>query len=97
MHPLGPENHLKSIDFTGPWGGLAPIAPPEYAPDAGDRIQIKYLCKLTIDREEVLISIFTMQEFSPPPPIHRDLAHLCKWVVQLLLIYNIHILYKYIY
>ena len=26
----GPENPLKSIDFTGP-GGLAPIAPPEYA------------------------------------------------------------------
>ena len=26
MHPLGPENPLKSIDFTGP-GGLTPIAP----------------------------------------------------------------------
>ena len=26
---LGPENSLKSIDFTGP----APIAPPEYASD----------------------------------------------------------------
>jgi len=30
-HPLGPENPLKSIDFTGP-GGLSPIAsPPDYA------------------------------------------------------------------
>ena len=28
MHPLGPENHLKSIDFTGPWGGLSPHSPP---------------------------------------------------------------------
>ena len=27
QHPLGPENPLKSIDFTGP-GGLAPLAPP---------------------------------------------------------------------
>ena len=27
QHPLGPENPLKSIDFTGP------IAPPEYASD----------------------------------------------------------------
>ena len=24
LHPLGPENPLKSIDFTGP-GGLKPI------------------------------------------------------------------------
>ena len=31
QNPLGPENPLKSIDFTGPGGGLAPIAPPEYA------------------------------------------------------------------
>ena len=28
QHPLGPENPLKSINFTGPGGGLAPIAPP---------------------------------------------------------------------
>ena len=33
QHPLGHENSLKSIDFksidfTGPGGGLAPIAPP---------------------------------------------------------------------
>jgi len=28
QHPLGHENLLKSIDFTGPGGGLAPIAPP---------------------------------------------------------------------
>ena len=28
QHMLGPENPLKSIDFTGPWGGSAPIAPP---------------------------------------------------------------------
>ena len=33
QHPSGPENPLKSIDFTGP-GGLAPIAPHEYAPDS---------------------------------------------------------------
>jgi len=26
-YPLGYENPLKSIDFTGPGGGLAPIAP----------------------------------------------------------------------
>ena len=26
--PWGPENPMKSIDFTGPGGGLAPIAPP---------------------------------------------------------------------
>ena len=26
QHPFGPENPLKSIDFTGP-GGLNPIAP----------------------------------------------------------------------
>ena len=31
QHPLGPENTLKSINFTGPGGGLAPIAPPECA------------------------------------------------------------------
>ena len=31
MHPLGPENPLKSIDFTGP-GGLTPIAPPRIGP-----------------------------------------------------------------
>ena len=24
QHPLGPENPLKSKDFTGPGGGLAP-------------------------------------------------------------------------
>ena len=29
---FGPENHLKSIEFTGLGGGLAPIAHPEYAP-----------------------------------------------------------------
>ena len=28
QHPLGPENSLKSIDFTGPGGSLAP---PDYA------------------------------------------------------------------
>ena len=27
QHPLGPENTLKSINFTGPGGGLSPIAP----------------------------------------------------------------------
>jgi len=27
QQPLGPENPLKSKDFTGPGGGLAPIAP----------------------------------------------------------------------
>ena len=33
QHPLGPENPLKSIDFTGP-GGLSPHSPPpEYAHD----------------------------------------------------------------
>jgi len=32
QHPLGPEKPLKSIDFTGYGGGLAPIVPPpEYA------------------------------------------------------------------
>ena len=30
QHPLGPENPLKSIDFTGPWGSLAPIAYPPW-------------------------------------------------------------------
>ena len=31
QHPLGHENPLKSIDFTGP-GGLSPNSPPpEYA------------------------------------------------------------------
>ena len=31
QHPLGPENPLKSLDFTGP-GGLSPNSPPpEYA------------------------------------------------------------------
>jgi len=34
QHPLGPENPLKSIDFTGSGGGLAPITPPEYASDS---------------------------------------------------------------
>ena len=34
QHLLGPENPLKSIDFTGPGGGLVPIAPPEYAPES---------------------------------------------------------------
>ena len=24
QHPFGPENPLKSIDFTGPGGGLTP-------------------------------------------------------------------------
>jgi len=28
QHPLGPENLLKSIDFTGPGGGLSPHSPP---------------------------------------------------------------------
>ena len=28
QHPLGPENPLKSIDFTDPGRGLAPITPP---------------------------------------------------------------------
>jgi len=32
QHPLGHENPLKSIDFTGPVGGLAPIAPPLNTP-----------------------------------------------------------------
>jgi len=32
-HPLGPENPLKSLYFTGPEGCLASIAPPEYASD----------------------------------------------------------------
>ena len=27
----GMKTPMKSIDFTGPGGGLAPIAPPEYA------------------------------------------------------------------
>ena len=27
QHPLGPENPLKSIDFTDPGRGLAPITP----------------------------------------------------------------------
>ena len=31
QHPLGPENSLKSIDFSGPGGGLSPSSPPEYA------------------------------------------------------------------
>ena len=31
--PWGPENPMKSIDFTGPGGSLAPIAPPEYDSD----------------------------------------------------------------
>jgi len=30
---LGPEIPLKSINFTGPGGGLSPISPLEYAPD----------------------------------------------------------------
>ena len=34
QHPLGPENPLKSIDFTSQEGGLAPIAPPKYASDS---------------------------------------------------------------
>ena len=34
QHPLGPENPLKSIDFTSQEGGLAPIAPPQYASDS---------------------------------------------------------------
>ena len=29
---VGALNYLKSIDFSGHGGGLAPIAPPEYAP-----------------------------------------------------------------
>ena len=29
--PVGPENPLKPIDFTGPWG-LAPLAPPLNTP-----------------------------------------------------------------
>ena len=32
QHMLGPENPLKSIDFTGPEGGLAPIALPLNTP-----------------------------------------------------------------
>jgi len=31
QHPLGNENPLKSIDFTGPGGGVSPNSPPEYA------------------------------------------------------------------
>ena len=27
QHPLGPKKPLKSIDFTGPGGGLAPYPP----------------------------------------------------------------------
>ena len=32
QNPLGPKNPLKSIDFTGPDEGLAPIAPPLNTP-----------------------------------------------------------------
>ena len=32
QHMLGPENPLKSIDFTGPEAGLAPIALPLNTP-----------------------------------------------------------------
>ena len=32
QYPLGPENPLKSIDFTSQEGGLAPIAPPLNTP-----------------------------------------------------------------
>ena len=32
QHPLGPENPLKSIEFTGPGRGLAHIAPPLNTP-----------------------------------------------------------------
>ena len=28
QHPSGPENPLKSIDFTGQGGGLSPHSPP---------------------------------------------------------------------
>ena len=36
QHPVGPKKPLKSMDFTGPGGGLAPMAPPpEYASDDG--------------------------------------------------------------
>ena len=30
QHPLGHENPLKSIDFTGPEGGLSPHSPPPW-------------------------------------------------------------------
>ena len=31
-HPLGPANPLKSLNFSAPGGGLAPIAPPLNTP-----------------------------------------------------------------
>jgi len=39
QHPLGPENPLKSIDFTGP-GGLSPQPPPPPTPP--QRFRINY-------------------------------------------------------
>ena len=41
----GPENPLKSIDFTGPGGGLAPIALPLNTPlvDLIKKIKIMFL------------------------------------------------------
>ena len=42
QHPLGPENPLKSIDFTGPGrGGSAPIEPPDYASGKGGSTPIE--------------------------------------------------------
>ena len=42
QHPLGPENPLKLIDFTGPGGWLSPHSPPpEY-------VSVKMACAITI-------------------------------------------------
>ena len=47
QHPFGHENPLKSIDFTGPGWGLAPIAPPEYASGVNYKERILYFSILS--------------------------------------------------
>ena len=45
QHPLGPENPLKSIDFTSP-GGLSPHSPPLNTPLTKDETSETILRKL---------------------------------------------------
>ena len=66
QHPLGHENFLKSIDFTG--GGSAPIAPPtEYA-------SVQYVFNI------ILISTLGTFEFYAEPDRSLAISLFSHWL-----------------
>ena len=71
QHPLGHENPLKSIDFTGPGGALAPIAPPLNKPPDGYKYLFPYTSKYNCHQSFTILFVLNLRTSNEYQYVYR--------------------------